>query len=33
MLGEEHYKEGECMELAKDHVMDCFGISSVKLYL
>ena len=33
MLGEICYKEGKCMELAKDHVVDGFGISSVEFYL
>jgi hypothetical protein len=33
MLWEIHYKEGKCIELAKDHPMDGFGISSVELYL
>jgi hypothetical protein len=33
MLGEIRYKEGKCMELTKDHVMDGFGISSVELHL
>ena len=31
MLGEIHSKEGKCTELAKDHVMDGFGINSVEL--
>jgi len=33
MFGKIGYKEGKCMELAKDHVMDGFGISGVEIYL
>jgi hypothetical protein len=33
MLGEIWYEERKCMGLAKDHVMDDCGISSVELYL